>query len=190
MITKIRVCARGTNNHTHRRRAGMVFTKDLQEVVLDLDKTEEIEKYIALAEDGHLLVIDGPALADAKAELERRQKAARAAAGASAQLPATVNFGDRDEVSKALKALADRNEYLQAENAKLQAKNSEQQADLEDLRGELAETTSKFEERMARLEAAQASPATTTTPAAAQTEPAKPTAPAEQPKGQGKGGQK
>lgn len=139
----IRVASRGTNKHTSRRRCGFAFGTDLQKVEVTL------EQFVDIASDEHLLVVDGPPLDKAKAELARQKKLEQAARGAAAQVPATVNFANRDEVAKALQAHADRNVHLEQQNSELRQT-------VEDLRGELSETSNKFEhvlERLGKLEA-------------------------------------
>jgi len=140
---EVQVAARGTNNQKLRRRCGFAFESDLKEVEVSL------EQFVAISEDKHLLVVGGPSLADAKAELERRKKAEQAARGAEAKVPSTVNFASRDDVAKALQAHSDRNKFLEEQNAGLQEA-------AQDLREELSETSTKLEqvlERLAKLEA-------------------------------------
>jgi hypothetical protein len=159
--TTIQVAARGTNNHHTRRRAGMVFKTELQDVELDLGSMAGLKAFIELKEDGHLIVAGGPKLEDAKAELAKLQKAEQLAAGAKTQPATSVDFTSRDEVAKALKDRDDRAAFLQAKADELAQDNQDLQESLTDV---LA--------RLAKLEASAA-----------------PAAPAEQPKQGGQGQQ-
>jgi len=183
----IQVASRGTNNHTLRRRAGFVFKTDLQDVELDLDTTSDIEKFIALKEDSHLLVVGGPKLDEAKAELARRKKDAQLTAGAQVSLSTTVNFASRDDVEKALKARDDRAAFLESKNAELSQDNQDLREETAELREELDKTSKSLGgvlERLAKLEAAGQGQPPTPAPAPASEKPA------DAPKPQGKGGLK
>jgi hypothetical protein len=146
-----------------RRRAGMVFKSELQDVELDLGSMAGLKAFIELKEDGHLIVAGGPKLEDAKAELAKLQKAEQLAAGAKTQPATSVDFTSRDEVAKALKERDDRAAFLEAQAAELAQDNADLKEELADRRG-----STRVLERLAKLEASAAPAAT-----AAPTEPPK-----------------